>query len=79
MMFGSVFMLVFGLIAMLLVIGLPAALIVVLIWALTRKGNSFTATSIPNLQRVTSARACSHCGTTLQVDWTHCPQCGAAI
>lgn len=38
MMAGGLFMLGFGLIAMLLVIGLPVALIAVLIWALTRRG-----------------------------------------
>lgn len=40
MMAGGLFMLGFGLIAMLLVIGLPVVLIAVLIWALTRSGNS---------------------------------------
>ncbi len=25
------------------------------------------------------ARYCAHCGTGLQGDWTHCPQCGAPV
>jgi hypothetical protein len=79
MMFGSVFMLGFGLIAMLLVIGLPVALIVVLIWALTRQGNSFVPSSVPNLHNVAPTRTCSHCRTALQADWSHCPQCGAQV
>ena len=79
MMFGSVFMLGFGLIAMLLVIGLPVTLIVVLIWALTRGGNSSAPAPIHVQQSSTTARACPHCGTALQVNWSHCPQCGAQI
>jgi hypothetical protein len=27
----------------------------------------------------TTPRYCSHCGGSLQPDWTHCPQCGAPI
>jgi zinc-ribbon domain len=79
MMFGSVFMLGFGLIAMLLVIGLPVALIVVLIWALTRRGNSSLPTFVPVHQNTASTRSCSHCGTGLQAGWSHCPQCGAQV
>lgn len=78
MMAGGLFMIGFGLIAMLLVIGLPVALIAVLIWALTRKGNSSPA-HIPVPQKTAPARACSHCGTALQADWSHCPQCGAQV
>jgi hypothetical protein len=26
-----------------------------------------------------AGRHCSHCGTGLQPDWAHCPQCGAPI
>lgn len=79
MMFGSVFMLGFGLVAMLLVIGLPVALIAILIWALTRGGNSSSPVLIPVPQKTASARTCSHCGTALQADWSHCPQCGAQV
>ena len=79
MMFGSVFMLGFGLIAMLLVIGLPVALIVVLIQALTRGGNFSAPAPIHVHQSTSSARTCSHCGTGLQAGWSHCPQCGAQV
>ncbi len=79
MMFGSVFMLGFGLIAMVLVIGLPVALVAVLIWTLTRRGNSSVPASVPVHQNTASARTCSHCGTALQADWSHCPQCGALV
>jgi uncharacterized paraquat-inducible protein A len=79
MMFGSVFMFGFGLIAMLLVIGLPVALIAALVWALARRGNSFVPAPIPTHQSAASARACPHCGTTLQAGWYHCPQCGAQV
>jgi hypothetical protein len=79
MMAGGLFMLGFGLIAMLLVIGLPVALIVVLIWALTRRGNSSLPAFVPVHQSAASARACPHCGTTLQAGWYHCPQCGAQV
>jgi zinc-ribbon domain len=79
MMFGSVFMLGFGLIAMLLFIGLPVALIVVLIWALTRAGN-FSAPAFTHVnQSAASVRTCPHCGTALKADWSHCPQCGAQV
>lgn len=79
MMFGSIFMFGFGLIAMLLVIGLPVALIAVLIWALTRRGNPAVPALIPGAQKTTSAPVCSHCGTALQAGWSHCPQCGAIV
>jgi len=79
MMVGSTFMLGFGLLAMLLVIGLPVALIAVLVWALTRHGNSPLPASVPVNQNTASTRACSHCGKALQADWSHCPQCGAQV
>jgi hypothetical protein len=78
MMFGSVFMLGFGLIAMLLFIGLPVALIVVLVWALTRGGSISTPVFIPVAHKSTMG-VCSHCGTPMQADWSHCPQCGAQV
>ncbi|MFA5872962.1 MAG: zinc-ribbon domain-containing protein [Anaerolineales bacterium] len=79
MMAGGLFTLGFGLIAMVLVIGLPVALIVVLIWALTRRGNSSVPAPVPVHQNTASARTCSHCGVALQADWSHCPQCGAPV
>ncbi len=79
MMAGGLFMLGFGLIAMLLVIGLPVALIAVLIWALARRGNSFASAPTPVHQNTASAHTCAHCGAALQADWSHCPQCGALV
>lgn len=79
MMFGSAFMLGFGMLAMLLVIGLPVALIVVLVWALTRRGNSSSIVLIQAPQKTASLRTCSHCGAALRADWSHCPQCGAQV
>jgi hypothetical protein len=79
MMAGGLFMLGFGLIAMLLVIGLPVALIAVLIMALTRRGNFSVTTPAPVHQSTVSARTCSHCGVALQADWSHCPQCGVTV
>ena len=79
MMAGGFFMLGFGMIVMLLVIGLPVALIAVLIWALTRRGNFSVPAPVPVNQNLASARACPHCGVALQADWSHCPQCGAPV
>lgn len=79
MMTGGLFMIGFGLIAMLLVIGLPVALILVLIWALTRRGNSSAAVPAPIFQDNAGTRSCSHCGAALQEGWSHCPQCGAPV
>jgi hypothetical protein len=77
MMTGGLFMVGFGLIAMLIVIGIPIALIAVLIWASIHRGNSPTPVSVH--QGKASMRTCSHCGTDLQMVWSHCPQCGAQI
>ena len=79
MMAGGLFMLGFGLIAMLFVVGLPVALIAVLIWALARRRDSSIHASVPFYQSKALARTCKHCGTTLQSDWSNCPHCGAAI
>jgi predicted lipid-binding transport protein (Tim44 family) len=76
---GGLFMFGFGLIAMLLVIGLLVVLIAVLIWALTRRGNSSVPASVPVHQGTASARTCSHCGEALQEDWSHCPKYGAQV
>jgi predicted amidophosphoribosyltransferase len=54
-------------------------LIVVLIWALTRHGNSSAAMPAPVLQSTANSRSCSHCGAALQAGWSHCPQCGAPV
>ena len=79
MMFGGIFMFGFMAIAMVLVIGLPVALIAVLVWVLARQGNS--PAQVPSLvfQNRASTRACSHCGAALQTGWSHCSQCGAPV
>jgi len=90
MMFG---MFGFGLLMMLLVIGLPILLIVLVLAGtagfLQNRANSASAAQNqapiympavnPNLPTPSAARYCSHCGAGLQSDWTHCPQCGAPI
>jgi hypothetical protein len=79
MMIGGLFMFGFGLLAMLIVIGLPIALIAVIIWISTNRGNSTKPASAPGLHNLAFKRTCSHCGTDLQIAWSHCPQCGAQI
>jgi len=84
MMGGGGLMLVFGLLFMLLLIGLPVLLIVAIaagVWGLTGRRatpvSSPPANSGPSGQAASFTRYCSHCGQGLQTDWTHCPQCGA--
>ncbi len=79
MMTGGTFMLGFGLIAMLLVIGLPVAVIAALVWALTRTGNPSRPATAGASAAGSTQKACSHCDTPLQSGWSHCPQCGAPI
>jgi hypothetical protein len=76
----------FGFLAMLLVIALPIVGIVALINWLSnanRQGNLFGLNSSSERQEQTtssgSKRFCFHCGAGMQVDWTHCPQCGAPV
>jgi len=72
----------FGFLFMLLVLAVPVILIVILgIWLFskgTQKNifSTFTSTQAPTASP--SERVCSHCGTRLQANWSHCPQCGAA-
>ena len=76
----------FGFLFMLLAIGVPlVGIIALVVWlANTNKlGNPFT-TNQPVEKREPAEgqgemRTCSHCGTSLQIGWTHCPQCGAAV
>lgn len=84
MMVGGGLMLFFGLLFMLLVIGLPILLIVALVtgfWGLLgRRGG--VATSVPGFEGpvipvASFNRYCAHCGQGLHDNWTHCPQCGA--
>jgi hypothetical protein len=80
MMAGGLFMLGFGVIAMLLFIGLPVALIVILVWIQARRRNSCAPVSAPAfLSSTAAARTCSHCGAALQTGWSHCPQCGTPL
>jgi hypothetical protein len=86
MMFG------FGFLMMLLVIGLPLLLVVVLAGGLVgiiqkqnrptdnwRGPNSVASKPVvaPTPMLATTTRSCTHCGASLQSDWSHCPQCGA--
>lgn len=75
----------FSFLFMLLVIGVPLVGIVALVvWlANTNKlGNLFnTNQSVEKREPVEGQgmiRTCSHCDTSLQNNWNHCPQCGAA-
>jgi len=86
MMVGGGLMLLFGLLFMLMVIGLPILLIVAVVagvWGLSGRRSGSTAT-FPGYDRSVTpsasfTRYCSHCGQGLQADWTHCPKCGAPI
>ncbi len=85
MMLGGGMMLGFGLLTMLIVIGLPVLLVIGVIagvWGLSgrRAGPMFTPFAPPAFTSAASpARYCSHCGQGLQAEWTHCPQCGAPV
>lgn len=86
MMVGGGLMLFFGLLFMLMVVGLPILLIVAAVagvWGLLGR-RSGSAASSPGYARPVAPAAsftpfCSHCGQGLQADWTHCPQCGASV
>jgi hypothetical protein len=86
MMVGGGLMLLFGLLIMLIVIGLPILLIVaavVGVWGMSGHRSGSVA-SPPGYDRpavpvASFARFCSHCGQGLQAGWTHCPQCGAPV
>jgi hypothetical protein len=87
MMFG------FGLLMMFVVVGLPILLVVLLVVAaagyipnLARNGSGVQNQSPVYQPAMVSispathvARYCSHCGTGMQSEWTHCPQCGAPV
>lgn len=85
MMLGGGMMLGFGLLTMLIVIGLPMLLVIGVIagvWGLSgrRTWPMFTPPAPRAFTPVASpARYCSHCGQGLQAEWTHCPQCGAPV
>jgi hypothetical protein len=83
----------FGWLMMLLVIGLPLLLVVLLIggaagWFQDWNRNTVVTQNPPTLVNPSANytqptrradRYCSHCGTGLKSDWTHCPQCGAPV
>jgi hypothetical protein len=76
----------FGFLSMLLVIALPIVGVVALIVWLSnpnKQGNLFGMNLPPEkreqVKEPGAERYCSHCGTGLQDNWTHCPQCGAEI
>ena len=87
MMFG------FGWLMMFVVIGLPILLVVLLVAVaagflpnmahnrsvLQNQSSDFRPAVNSHLSVTTATRYCSHCGTGLQSEWTHCPQCGAPI
>ncbi|PWB55497.1 MAG: hypothetical protein C3F13_04245 [Anaerolineales bacterium] len=83
----------FGWLMMLLVMVVPVLLIILMIgWATggfqnLGKNLSSATNPIPEHYSATkealplqkAERYCSHCGTGLQSDWSHCPQCGAPV
>jgi len=85
-MFGLVWLI------MLLVIGMPILLVVLLLggaagflqnhtYMSTTQNKSLVYHPAVNSNQSASpaVRYCSHCGTRLEADWTHCPQCGVTI
>ena len=82
MMFGGGMMLGFGLLMMLIFLGLPILLVVAVVAVMTGfSGRRTGPVSVPTMPMATAppARYCAHCGQGLQADWTHCPKCGAPI
>ncbi len=83
MMTGGAMMLGFGLLTMLIVLGLPILLIaglVAVVWGLLgrRGAPAFSAPAqAASAPGAPPARYCSHCRYGLQAAWTHCPNCGA--
>lgn len=77
MMFGGVFMMVFGLVALLLIIALPILLVVFLV---QRPAGFPGAPALPTRPMFPGGEqdiTCSHCSQKLQPEWAHCPHCGA--
>ena len=88
MMIGGGLMMLFGLLLVLGVVGLPVLLIgaaIAGVWGLSGRGRS--AHPDPVVRQVYQSpmpttqiiRSCSHCGQGLQPGWTHCPYCGATV
>lgn len=78
---GGGMMLGIGSLMMLIFLGLPILLVVVVVAALMgllgRRAGS--APVLPMAGPAAPARYCSHCGQGLQADWMHCPKCGTPI
>lgn len=78
MMFGFLFLILFGVI---LVLGVIAG--VAWLNKNNGQGNPFNVNqSTEKREQIPgpdAKRFCSHCGAGLQEDWTHCPQCGAPV
>ena len=94
MMLGGGLMMVVGLLFLILIIGIPIFLGIAMLGGglsyfqkqnqpISMAPNPVYATSNQAIQTnqpsVALSRYCSHCGAGLQVDWTHCPQCGAPV
>ncbi len=86
MMVGGGLMLFFGLLFMLIIIGLPILLIVASVaglWGPLGRRSGTTASSQGADRQIApaaaSTRYCSHCAQGLQTDWTYCPHCGAPV
>ena len=71
----------FGFLVMLAVLALPILLIAGLGFLLVNQNNRQKTTQppvvAPGAPSPGAGRTCAHCGAGLQVEWTHCPQCGA--
>jgi zinc-ribbon domain len=89
MMFG---ILGFGWLTMVLMIGLPILGVILILMAAAGlfQNRSWSVAPIREQPQVehkinsTSSNSsvghyCANCGAGLQADWTHCPQCGAAV
>ena len=85
MMTGGAMMLGFGLLTMLIVLGLPILLIagvVAVVWGLLgrRSGPAFSGpVQTASAPSAPAGRYCSHCGYGLHAAWAHCPNCGAPV
>jgi len=77
MMFGGIFMMFFGLVALLLIIALPVLLIVLLVQRPAGFPDAGLRMITPVKPSISSSALCNHCSQHLQSDWAHCPHCGA--
>ncbi len=85
MMFGGGMMLGIGLLMMLIFLGLPILLVLAVVAVMAgllgrRNGPVTVPPALPVAEpSAPVGRECAHCGQGLQVDWTHCPKCGAPV